>query len=299
VLVRLDPQTHRVASVVARLHSAESTCGTFDPTIAVGAGKVWGGWDPGLISIDPSTGAESTTTSVPRSNSCSFGLSDDRGWRVWILRDSTLMQIDPNDGKVVAQRVIGPLKVGIPHTDLAIGGGSLWAGGQSTIVRIDPGATLDEAPYKIPFVVDALQYADGALFVRDGFGGRIYRLDPTTMKPIARGSVNVTLPVMRVGGGYVWVLDRSNGTIQKFAENDLSPLGQYTTTDSDTSDLAVGFGSAWVSSINGRLYRIDAATGDKTSIVVGTPIDAIAVDSTFEPSGALWLAAERPSTIST
>lgn len=290
VLLRVDPTSGDVTTI-ADLDTLDVECGTFDPVLAVGADKIWAGFHPGLMSVDPTTGGRGPTKAIPRANACSFGFTHAREWKLWLATDREFWAIDPSDGGVVHRELLQPFTgVGIPHVDLAISDGALWVAGNHDVVEIDP-ETFHETDHRLAISVDLIEYGDGELFGLDQIGGYLYRLDPVTLAVEKRVNVSVDLPVLRVGEGSVWLLDAQTGVLQRFAEDDLRPLGS-TTTASGAGEMAVGLGAVWLPNANGTLYRFDTTRGETVPIRIGVPLDDVAIDPTFGPDGTVYVTAE-------
>lgn len=290
VLLRVDP-TSRDVTTIAHLDTLDVECGTFDPVLAVGADKVWAGFHPGLMSVDPATGGRGPTIAIPRADACSFGFTHAREWKLWLATDHRFSEIDPSDGGTVHSATLEPFAgVGIPHVDLAISDGALWVAGNHDIVEIDP-ETFHQTDHRLAISVDLIEFGDGALFGLDQIGGYLYRLNPVNLAVEKRVNVSVDLPVLRVGEGSVWLLDAQTGVLQRFAEDDLRALGS-TTTAPGTGEMAIGLGAVWLPSANGTLYRFDTTTGETGSIRIGVPLEDVAVDPTFGPDGTVYVTAE-------
>ena len=289
-LIGIDPVTMRPEAPVAGLTYGRPDFGGCDHLLEAGAGGVWtvlGGPHSldrtGLQKVDPSSGSVVATASQPQlgvANSCALQIAQDRGWHVWFLQDSQLFGLDASTAETVVSRRIESLSLGITSNDASVLDGVIWAGGGTSLVRIDQ-VSLEESVFEPGLTVDELEAGEGELFALDLAAGRLVRLSQENGRILAEVAVDVSRPVLRVGEGYVWVLDRDTGIVQKFSPDDLAARSSIA-LDEDTIDMAAGFGAAWVTDAGGAVYRIDAITGDVTRIAFDGPVFAVAIDAELE-----------------
>jgi class 3 adenylate cyclase len=294
--LRFDPATEAAPSF-ASLDISSSQCGTFDPILAAGAGRVWAGFGLGLTSVDASSAAVGPSVAIQRTNSCSVGFTNaaGRGWQLWLLADYRFSQIDPNDGHPVYRTRLRAFAArGIPNVDLAVSDDTLWAAGGADVVRIDAVSHQQHHVHLPGISLDMVAYGDGALYGLDGLGGVLYRFDPVTLEVLDQVEVNVSLPVLRAGEGSVWLLDVPTGVVSRYAPSDLRPLGTVA-TGAEASDLAVGLGAAWVTVPGEGLFRIDAVTEEVRLIALDQPAFGVTIDPDDGPDGTIWLVADRAS----
>ena len=108
---------------------------------------------------------------------------------------------------------------------------------------------------------------------------------------IARIPLPGNLKDIAAGDGGVWVLDQVAGTATQIDPDTNSPdapvgLGP------DPTAIAVGLGSAWVADAQtGDLYRIDPELERATTLPLGTPLAAVAVD---DAGDAVWVGTFAP-----
>ena len=163
--------------------------------------------------------------------------------------------IEPTSGKIVAD-----FPVGQRPTDLAADGG-VW-------VRISIAARsrTSAAAAEVVGVTNAggtptgLATGDGAVWVSNGFAGRVLRGDEET------GRVTATIPIdgyrgaIAVDRNGVWVVNPIKDAVERIDPTTL----QVTTipVGSGPSGIAVGAGSIWVANgLERTLTQINSATG--------------------------------------
>jgi class 3 adenylate cyclase/streptogramin lyase len=249
---------------------------------------------------------------------------------VWV-HSAFLEHLDLRTGDVIADRV-GVETNGNPGADPGIefGDRAVWIGGalqgdHAVLLRWDP-ATDEQLPdISIPADVlpNDLAVDKGAVWVTFP-DGRLVELDPETRRVVANADVGGFIDEAVLGGGGLWVLDITDGTLTRVdtrtlqasdpigfsgsvlgmaaddervwlletSGNDVIPVsangivGDPISVGENPSGIAVGLGAAWVCDEDGDVYRIDPLTKETTTIHVGGHLTAMAVD---EAAGTLWI----------
>jgi DNA-binding SARP family transcriptional activator/ABC-type oligopeptide transport system substrate-binding subunit len=181
---------------------------------------------------------------------------------------------------------------------LAVGDGSVWAGTDDGVVRIDErsGRVLKEYPAKEG--VSALAFGGGVLFA--GLPtGRILRIDPVSgisaRQHVADWVVGLAVrgrELWAVGRWTtaVWQLDAGNLDVVDSTEVDTEPGG----TIANATGIAVSRESTWISSELG-VRRLDRRNEDPTQSEIGASRDLAAPPRAIVADGGrVWIAvAER------
>lgn len=249
---------------------------------------------------------------------------------VWI-HSAFLEHLDLRTGAVIADRIRMETN-GNPGADPGIefGDRAVWIGGalqgdHAVLLRWDP-ATDEQLPdISIPADVlpNDLAVGKGAVWVTFP-DGRLVELDPETRRVVANADVGGFIDEAVLGGGGLWVLDITDGTLTRVdtrtlkasdpigfsgsvlgmaaddervwlletSGNDVVPVsanglvGDPISVGENPSGIAVGLGAAWVCDEDGDVYRIDPLTSKTEKIHVGGHLTAIAVDDAAE---ALWI----------
>jgi DNA-binding SARP family transcriptional activator/ABC-type transport system substrate-binding protein/outer membrane protein assembly factor BamB len=177
-LLRIDPSLDPpIVADRLRLPKA-GTDQTSD--VAVADGSVWvghGGFNPGawVERIDPATGRVQHRFSILGGEATALAYGNGALW-VASAPAGELRKIDPQTNSIVAKV---RLRQGV--CCVAGGGGYVWA-------AVNPDATVWKlskdgdvlTTIKLPARIDSLTYRDGALWVADGEGGTVIKVDPTT-----------------------------------------------------------------------------------------------------------------------
>jgi peptide/nickel transport system substrate-binding protein len=181
---------------------------------------------------------------------------------------------------------------------LAVGDGSVWAGTDDGVVRIDERSGRALKHYPAEEGVSALAFSGGVLFA--GLpSGRILRIDPVSGIS-TRGLVSDWIAGLAVHGHELWAIGRYTTRVWQL---DAGNLVVISTTDVDTepggrianaTGIALSGESTWISSELG-VRRLDRRNDDPTLREIGASLDLAAHPRAIVASGGrLWLAvAER------
>jgi streptogramin lyase len=282
--VEIDPETGDVLATVTGIPSATVSATQMD----FGEGGLWIAVNPVVVHIDPEEREIDGTVHLGGAHDIAVGVHT-----AWVAAAGTgIARIAPATNQELAPVSLpdNPLirsTFGLP-SDLAVGEGAVWATFNSGgLIRIDrrgrvtllePGGALDK-----------VAAGEGAVWLADQLQGTLSRLEPgsETAEPTADLAGN--LDILAAGEGYVWALDSGAGTLTP-VDPESGPKTPIRIGE-DPTDLAVGFGAAWVSDGNGTLTRIDGGTLERTTLPVDGPLAALALDADRQ---TIWvLVAER------
>jgi hypothetical protein len=215
--------------------------------VAAGAGSVWvADAGRGVVSRIPQGYEHVTQRFGPRARLPVRRLRGSRAslavgaGTVWLANGTRdLMRIDPRSGR--RTHIAAPVRIDA----VATGGGRVWAVGSraATVFRIDPDGKLgaraslngrNGSARQFPVGVAATAFG---VWVLDGNGGTVTRLDPTTLDV----AVTTRLAIDRV-----------------------------------PSDIAASGRTAWVSNGDGSLSRIEAGAAAARSMRVGESLERVA-----------------------
>jgi streptogramin lyase len=280
-VVQIDPTTDKIASMVSGLQIDVGTS-IVRPRMAVGEAGVWVIDGFTVTHVHPDTGT--IEKSLPykgagqigevRAISVGFGevVFTDAVGQPGQSVEGALSRIDPATNVV---RTVAYPSTGAP-TGLAIGAGSIWETfGGGTLLRIDPRTFEITRRFDLGGSLDVLAADDDGVWVGDLLASTLRFVDPQTGK--ASDPIQVSaIDGLAVDGRSVWVLDRSLGAVTQV--DPTSGTGQTVRVGDDPTDMAAGLGSLWISDGGGALWRVDTVTGEPTSIEVGSPLAAVAID---------------------
>jgi DNA-binding SARP family transcriptional activator/streptogramin lyase len=186
-----------------------------------------------------------------------------RGSGTIVVRPNSVAALSAKTGKVVADVPIGGSPVA-----LDLGAGAAWAvdADHSTITRIDL-KTKEALPIGgLGSQVSDVVFAFGSLWVAGGNDGTLARIDPRhngiQQVELGRAGKGVPQPVftVRAGAGAVWVT-RGNQLLR------VSPSENAVTARlrvNRPQGVDIGLGSAWVTTEDERVLRIDARRAKPT-----------------------------------
>jgi DNA-binding beta-propeller fold protein YncE len=290
-LAEIDPASGRVlASVAIRglgssaNHLFAHAVGPFqNPVLAVGEEGVWVLTGPHLLHVDERTltvrGVVNPAFGPPVASSLAVGHG-----AVWFPVAGGLDVVDAASDRLVA--VLRFRSLGSPSA-VAVGGRSVWVGfSDGTLVRLDPVTRKAVRAIRVGGSIDAIGAAEGAVWTLDRLHNLVYHVDQRSGTVVGRVGVRGEPMDIEVGSGAVWILD-SAGTVVPIDAGTDSAQGAIP-VGGTPSDIAAGLGAIWVTDqTDGIISRIDLTTRAVTTLSVGSPLAAIAID---EIPGRLWVA---------
>ncbi len=282
---------------------------------------------------------------VEKAGATKFTLSGDwlssGGGSIWLSDPpaKVIRQIDPSTGKAIA---IAVRQAPCESPDVAYG--ALWTAtcNPTGLARIDAASHKETGFVPLPIwsnlggegAIGA--GSDGVWVVIDGSGCKnclLARVDPKTMKVVAKISVSEKSSSVRVGYGAVWVVSPAKGTVQKVSPTSnkvvvtttigrrprffdvgeggvwtlnqadgtvshLAPTGKLVATISANlpgggGDMAVGGGAVWPRGASTLLTRIDPKT-NKVVQEYGPPSGS---GSVAVGPGGVWISAHDVKTV--
>jgi len=279
-------------TVVTTVPDVVVRTGGGNPRLAVGEGAVWVR-SVGIVQIDEQTGKVVRTIGAG-GNTIGSALSLAVGDRtVWLPSstpvpnvgsDATLVPVDPATGDELPTITIAR---GAVATDAAVGAGRVWVTlSNGTLVGVDPGTSAVVDRFPIGGELDTLAIGFGSVWVLDQVAGTATRVDPRSGKVLATVTVSGNARVLAAGLGGMWVLDTFAGTVASI-DAATNKLGPTIRVGDQPTGMAVGLGAVWVSDAGGSIYRVDPITRSSSTIPIGAPLTAIAIDPATR---SLWLA---------
>lgn len=165
-----------------------------------------------------------------------------------------------------------------------------------TVERIDPTTNTVAASVQVPSATNALQAMAGnasGLWITDWDANLLIRLDPQTLKTIARIPVGPQPKGILLAGNSVWIANTDGGTVDRVDPATNRIAATVTVGPPGTSGpnwFAQGFSSIWVDvPDNGTVARIDPATASLQASIpaigASDPCGGLAVTS-----DAIWVA---------
>jgi hypothetical protein len=191
------------------------------------------------------------------------------------------------------RRVVERIGIDVEPIGVAFGAGSVWVLGKNAVVQqIDPARsaivqTIQLSGERDHCCGDDIAFADGAVWVSRG--GTLARIDPETRRVARTGFHRVR--TIGSSGRELWgVLGVRLERVRQ-----LAPLGNAARLEDVRATERLGGlipaqRSLWIGSADGKLRRIDAATGAvEASLSLKRPIADVAV----LPHGVVWVALQK------
>jgi hypothetical protein len=270
-----------------------------------------------LFKVDPTTTVDQVQgVYLPRISS---GPIVSAGGSIWALTESNnafqsggVFEINPGYAQPqVAREIAVPGACLSPATCMAASGNAVWV---SVLVSEGLGLERIDAatgrPAKRPTIVDPsvtrqggevmsfnapVAWGAGSVWLANGSSGTIFRVDPSTGRPIdtIRLGAGVTIDLLAYGEGSVWAVDRFGGTLTAIdpgtdrAEPPIPLQG-------DPTSIAVGAGYVWVTDAQGnQLLRIDPHhPSGIQSVPVGQEPAGVTIGG-----GSVWVANHGDGTV--
>ena len=180
-----------------------------------------------------------------------FGLAYGGG-SVWVTNENsgTVSRIGPKRNKVIKT-----IRVGGGPNGIAVAFGKVWVAdyGRGRLIRVNASRNRVEKTIRIP-TADWITPAAGSLWVSSETGF-VYRVDPSTMKVLAKIAVGQNPLASAVSGSQLWVPNIDSGTVSVIDLVAATVTGTESTGPQPIAAV-VGGGSAWVTSeLDGDLWR--------------------------------------------
>jgi streptogramin lyase len=203
---------------------------------------------------------------------------------------NSLGRLDPVSGRIEQSIPVGrtPIRV-------ALGPGAVWVAnrGDPSVWKIDPTSGqrlgivgLAHAP------TDLAVGGDGAVYVAEGFGGEVDRIDPRTLVP-KRRNIGGSPQALAFGAGAVWVVDETNARLLRLSPSSLITTGKIS-IGGDPVAVAADAGSVWVADAqNDRLVRVNPRTmSSGGSVALRSPPGQIATGA-----GRVWVTSPEANAV--
>jgi streptogramin lyase len=195
---------------------------------------------------------------------------------VWLSNPPSgeVYRLDPDSGKTVATIYVpqGPCEAG------DVGFGAFWTAtcGKPGVARIDP------ATNKVQFVRAPVSTAhggegsigagaDGVWVVVDGedcSACAVARIDPKTLRVVAKVPVSQDSSSVRVGEGAVWVVNPVEGTVQKIDAEKNQVVQTTEVGPVFPRFFAAAEGGVWtLNQADGSVTRLDPASGEVAATI--------------------------------
>jgi class 3 adenylate cyclase len=225
--------------------------------LTVGEGGVWVVSANGAVTrIDPGTD-KTTRTDASGSAPVPMGVTVGGRGVVYVTAldceicpanfESSLVRFDPSTGSLTTV----PVPTYYPASSVVAADGSLWMTAGSEVWQVDPasGKVLKRVSIEEALGDLAVDPSGASIWVTTvGAGGRVGRaiqIDASTGKVIGGQPIGCCPGAIAIGGGYVWVTNSVNGTVERISEvtGDVAPP---IAVGKGVDGIAVGQGGLWV-----------------------------------------------------
>ena len=114
----------------------------------------------------------------------------------------------------------------------------------------------------------AVVFAAGSLWVTKDDEKSLLRMDPLTLRVVARIPLGIAPFLVAAGGGSIWVTDYTDDSAARVDIATNSLVKVFTGLAHGPSGISYGAGAAWIANRRqGALTRIDAATNQVTAVI--------------------------------
>ncbi len=204
----------------------------------------------------------------------------------------SLTRIDPKTYKVTASV---PTGVGAAAPALASSADSVWllSDDKTTLSRIDPDQNTVVAEIRLPAACNSIESGENALWVTCPSDNRVVRINPQTLVIDKYLDVSAQPESLAIGLNSIWVYCRKEGKVER-----IDPKTNKSTKTIDlgvpgaAGQIAVGFGSVWVTQPGFPLTRIDPESETVAQQFWGAGGGAIQI-----AANSLWLSNLREKTL--
>jgi hypothetical protein len=206
----------------------------------------------------------------------------------WVTTDQ-LIHVNPATDETRSVLAIPP-PISLGGASLAADRRNLWLGTPAgTLLKLDPdGNEVDRRD--VANAIQLLAVGEGWVWAVDQTAGVLWRIDPSTLRPIAPIDLSGNLDAIAVLDGYVWVVDFATGVLTKVSIASDRVVGQRT-LPADPTGLAAGAGALWIPHEDGTITHIEPSTMTPSEFArVEGSAQAIAVDEERE---SIWVDVRR------
>ncbi len=291
-VVQLDPRIGHIERTVTDAFRGDVHSNGGNPVLAVGEGSVWVVWGSWETPVDPKSGQHPDPfmyTCGCAGPGATVALAFRAVWLPGVLGDNgngLVNRIDPATDQPLKPIRLSGLGLGGPQ-GFAAGLGAMWAVfGDGTVLGFDAGGDLAHH-FDVHKSLDRVVVGFGSLWLLDRLDSLVLRFDPGTGKVVGTIGVTGSPSAITSGAGGLWLLDGIAGAVIPI-DPTTDKAGQPIRVGDSPTGIAAGLGGVWASDEDGKVYRVDPITHDFSTISVGTPLSAIAVDA---ESHTLWLTA--------
>jgi len=196
----------------------------------------------------------------------------------------TLVRVDPQTGKIVAQIPAGPAD---SEGGVTTGDGSVWlvTSKEGLLVRVDPQTNQVAAKIAIPSGSYVPAFAEGAVWISSTEHNLLTRVDARLNQVVASIPIGPQPRFLTAGAGSVWTLNQGDGTISRVDMKTNRLVATITAGIPGTGgEIAFGEGSVWATVFEVPMTRIDPASNAVIQQWVGRGGDSIRLGH-----GSIWL----------
>jgi len=278
-----------------RMYAGAALIGVVAAAVAIPVFAFGQGGGGGSASVEPNSVAVIDAGSNTLQGSIAVGVRPSAvaasEGAVWVgnVDDESVTRIDPTT-RLVERSIALPST----PTGLAVGEGSVWVaqGLVGSVTEIDPSlnAVSDTLGGLAPRSnAGAIAVGEGSVWFVSGIG-TIVRIAGSEAES---GFAGAGPSAVAVGGGAVWVANRSDNAVVRINPRTISVV-KTISVGRDPRGIAFADGLVWVANDgDDAVTRIDAASGSTTTIPVGDGPSAIAVGA-----GAVWVVNRDDATVS-
>jgi YVTN family beta-propeller protein len=272
----IDPGKHSLL--------ADIPVGSSPSQVAAGAGALWVANEAGgtVSRIDPRTRAVSQTISVgngPTAVATGAG-------GVWVVNslDGTLKWISP-----ATKEVVKTIQVGNSPSGVCVTAGAVWVAStyDRTIVRFDP-VTLGTTKSSLGDEPTQLACGGGSIWATSQSAGTVTQLSPGRSRAtvVKRISVGRSPSGLAWGHGALWVANNGDGTVSRIDRRGVQTARIGVGTHSGPTGVVTSRSAVWVTNERaGTIARIDPAR----KVVAQTLKTGNHPQSLVVVDGALWV----------
>jgi YVTN family beta-propeller protein len=307
-----DSQIITIQTLSSESHRSSATIQVNSPSnMTVADGLLWVISGSSILQIDPKTNQILGKPISPGVQAEDIAVHDNTLWVTSVGPGDlgapsdidAVSAIDPESGEILAT-----IKVArAPMSLVAILEG-IWVvnfgGNGDTVIRIDPEThQIAGEPIETGRAPICLAVGDGSIWVANHDAHTVTRIDPATHHVIANITVSSEPHRIAYGEGTLWVANWHEDSVTRIDPQTNQVVGEPIPIGHPAGNIAVGFGSVWVTSdyrgpVDGApedvvLVRIDPQTNQAVESIAlgGHPIDVEVSED------AVWISVQGPNMV--
>ena len=190
--------------------------------LAAGAGSIWLSDPPAseIHRLDGETGETTATIAVPQGPCAASDFGFDALWTLTCEKPG-LARVDPATNRATHLPLPASARLNDGEASVAAGEGGVWLAARGgdcescVVLRVDPESLRVVARVRVDEGAAAVRAGEGAVWVTNPEKSLVQKIDPATNEVAATTRVGPEPRFLAVGQGAVWTLNQGDGSVTR------------------------------------------------------------------------------------